>query len=269
MKIALCLSGYFKNSGGLRDSIAGKQYIDRKILSKYDTDVFIHSWDLENQKKVKDLYKPTSSTFEEQLSFQDELELLNEEYFFGKHGAYYSNSMFKTLSVSYSRKMSIDLKSQYEKDNGFEYDCVIMTRFDLGQRGKEYPQKYYATNFNFNPSLNMEYLYSAYWDQFNHGFPDHWFFSNSENMAKVASLHDKLSEYYGKNSEYINRVTTGWPDSDANNEFSNELFSTIKSKNLKKWPINGCIDNHKLYKWHFINTGLYEKCHFIDITEDR
>ena len=162
-----------------------------------------------------------------------------------------------------------DTRSENEIKNDFSYDCVVMARFDLGQRGKEYSQKYYATNFNFNEMLDMSYIYSAFWDQLNHGFADHWFFSNSKNMDVVSSLHDNLLDYYSPSSKYVKNVTTGWPDSDSCNDFSNEFFNQGSLLNKKIWPLNACIDNHKLYKWHFINTGLYKVCKFIDITEDR
>jgi len=269
MKIALCLSGYFGNTSDTSDAVSGYYYIKKKLLSKYDVDVFIHSWDLGNQAKAVELYRPTEKLFELQKDFSSDLSRLDENYFFGKDGQYYHNSMFKTFSVSYSRKASVLLKRQYEIKNNFTYDCVVMTRFDLGQRGKEHKQKYYATNFNFHEKLDMNYIYSAYWDQLNHGFADHWFFSNSKNMDKVSCLHDKLVEYYTPGSEYVKKVTEGWPDSDVVNEFSNEFYSPSKSNNLKTWNLNGCIDNHKLYKWYFIDSGLYDTCKFVDITEDR
>jgi secreted Zn-dependent insulinase-like peptidase len=165
--------------------------------------------------------------------------------------------------------MSVLLKKNYEDKNNFKYDCVVMCRFDLGQRGKQYPQKHYATNFNFSENLDMNFVYSVYWDQLNHGFADHWFYSSSENMDIVSCLHDNLLSYYSPNSEYVQKVTKGWPDSNQHNEFSNEFYNTTKEIDLKTWPLNACIDNHKLYKWYFIDTGIYEKCKFVDITEDR
>jgi len=271
VKIALCLHGYFKNAGGVEASIRGHQYITSK-LAKYNVDTFIHSWDLENEDLVRSLYKPESAMFERQIQFEDELQIINQTDFFGSKGEapgmYRINNVFKGLSFLYSRKAAMEIKKQYEKSNNFKYDCVILARFDLGQRGKEHPQKYYATNFNFNPSLDMNFVYSAFWNQLNHGLADHWFFSNSENMDKVSSLYDKVTEYYQLGSEYVSKVTTGWPDSNSYDEFSNEFFNSNKSENLKTWPLWACIDNHKLYKWYFIDSELYDKCKFIDITRD-
>ena len=272
MKIALCLHGYFANAGGYEAGVEGYKYIRRKLLEKHDVDVFIHSWDLENKDTILSLYNPAASLFEEQNQFKYELSQVDEEHFFGPSkeapGMYSINNIFKAMSFLYSRKYAVRLKSEYEQSNGFEYDCVVLARFDLGQRGKEHYQKYYATNFNFSELLDMNYVYSAFWNQLNHGYADHWFFSNSKNMNIVSKLYDKVIEYYQKDSEYVKRVITSWADTNESDEFSNEFFKNSKSLE-KKFPLWGCIDNHKLYKWYFIDSGLYNISKFIDITEDR
>ena len=273
MKIALCLHGYFANKGGVAASVAGHSYIDQKLLSRHDVDVFVHSWDLDNQERITSLYNPVECLFEKQITFDDELEKIDQDYFFSEHGGsapgmYSMNTVFKGLSFLYSRKQVMEIKKGYEERTGMVYDCVVLARFDLGQRGKEHPQRYYATNFNFNPNLDMNYVYSAYWDQLNHGYADHWFYSNSENMNLLANLYDKVVEYYQPDSDYAKSVTTGWPDSNHYDEFSNEFFQNNNGNKLKTFPLWGCIDNHKLYKWYFIDSGLYEKSKFIDITRD-
>ena len=274
MKIALCLSGYFANAGGAIGSERGYEYIQRKILDGRDVDVFVHSWDLENEDRVKELYSPKADLFEPQHSFDEELESFQEDWFnedFDRDKTMYkTNTIYRGLSQLLSRKKAVDLKSEYEKENGFVYDCVILTRFDLGTRGKEHYQVYYATNMNFSDTLDMSYLYSAFWDQFNHGYADHWFFSSSENMNVVANLYDKVFDYYQPSSDYVKAVTEGWPESSAKDEFSNEKFvpKEVRTTDLKRYPRWGCVDNHKLYKWHFISTGLHEKAKYIDITRD-
>lgn len=271
MKIALCLSGYFENAGGLFSSLRGNEYINRKVISNHDVDVFVHSWDLKNEALVKKVYNVTDCIFEKQKDFSEKLKMCNQEWFLDNKnsppGMYSTNSIFKTLSVSYSRMMANQIKSDYEAANNFKYDCVVMARFDLGQRGKEHKQKYYATNINFDPNLDMQYIYSAFWDQLNHGFADHWFYSNSKNMDIVSALHNDIVNYYQKDSDYVKNVLHHWPDSNAKNQFSNEMFQDIKSSDPKTWDKWGCIDNHKLYKWHFISKNVYDKCRFVDITE--
>ena len=74
MKTALCLHGYFANAGGVEASVKGHKYITSKIPE--DTDVFIHSWDVENASLMMDLYNPVSVDIEHQKDFSEELQVL-------------------------------------------------------------------------------------------------------------------------------------------------------------------------------------------------
>jgi len=268
MRVALCLHGYIANTNGINGAIMANQYIKDKILNGNNVDIFIHSWDIPNKDLALDLYNPKCEQFEQQKDFSKELTSYNQSWFFeGKTappGMYSTNTIYRGLSFLYSRKRCIEIKAEYEKENNFAYDCVIVTRFDLGMRGKEHPQKYYATDIHFNSSFEMKKIYSCFWAQLNWGIADHWFYSNSANIDKVASLYDYAVRYYQPDSEYVKRVTTGWPDSNEQNEFSNEILKSNKVSELVKFPRWGCIDNHKLYKWHFMETGLYKKSAFVD-----
>jgi hypothetical protein len=274
MKIALCLHGYFANAGGTEASELAYKYIKRKILEGNDVDVFIHSWDTINKDKILSLYKTPNHCFEEQKDFAAELEKFDsgwfEEGFNRDKTVYKTNTIFRGLSYLYSRMKAIEMKKQHEEENDFEYDCVVLARFDISRRGLEHPQIYYVTKINFNPGLDMEYLYSAHWNQMNHGYADHWFYSNSKNMDIVGSLYSEIFKYYQEDSDYTKAVTSAWPESNQIDEFSNECmrkpqYRTSQLKTFDKW---GCIDNHKLYKWHFIVTGLHEKSRYVDITVD-
>jgi hypothetical protein len=275
MKIALCLHGYFANAGGTEASERAHKYISRKLLNNRDVDVFVHTWDTPaNQQKIIDLYAPERMESEVQNNFTEELTKFDEDWFnegFARGETMYNtNTIFRGLSFLYSRKRAVELKREHEQEKGFEYDCVILARFDLGTRGKEHYQIYYATNINFDDRLDMNYLYSAYWDQLNHGYADHWFYSNSKNMDLVGGLYDRVFEYYQTDSGYTKAVTEGWPESNAQDEFSNERLkeSKARTENLKVFERWGCIDNHKLYKWDFMQTGLHAKSKYIDITRD-
>ena len=277
MKTALCLHGYFDNKnqfrpGGESVAISAYNYIKEKIIDNpalVEVDIFVHTWDEENSKKIEELYEPKNIKVQKQKTFEEDLTKFDE--FPTPPGMYAGNTIERGLSIHYSRTESIALKSLHEKENKMKYDCVIVGRFDMGQRGKEHPQKYYVTNFNFDEEYDQNYLYCADWDQFNWGIPDHWFYGGSEVMDTVGSLYHKLPNYYNLNSDYVKAVTLGWPDSNAKNEFSNEMKKEDKDKNkepLAIFPVWGAIDNHKVYKWHLIQTGLYNKIKTVDITED-
>tara|TARA_A100001015_G_C14984699_1_gene711006 strand:+ start:187 stop:1725 length:1539 start_codon:yes stop_codon:yes gene_type:complete len=267
MKIALCLHGYYNSSGGSESGDFGFDYITKNIIVGNNVDVFVHSWDLSAKDKILQNYKPTSSLFEEQKSFEEELSKIDTDWFeedFDRSKTMYRNSVLQTLSFLYSRKVSVELKRKYEQDNGFEYDCVVLCRFDLGSRGKEHPQLFYATDIEFSPSADLNKLHMKYWNQFNWGIADHWFYSSSKTIDQVAGLYDKIEEYYQKDSDYVKAVTTGWPESNVENEFSNEIFLKNKTDNLVKFDKWHCIDNHKIYKWFFHETGLSKQIGFGD-----
>ena len=267
MKIALCLHGYYNSSGGPESCNFGFDYLNKNVISGNDVDVFVHSWDLPAEERILQSYKPTSSLFEAQSDFEEELSRIDSEWFeegFDRSQTMYRNSIYQTFSFLYSRKASVELKKKYEEENGFEYDCVILCRFDLGSRGKEHPQLFYATDMEFNLSADLDKLHMKYWNQFNWGIADHWFYSNSKTMDQVAGLYDKLESYYHKDSDYVRAVTEAWPESNSDNEFSNELFLKNKSDNLVKFEKWHCVDNHKLYKWFFYETGLSKRIGFGD-----
>lgn len=100
-----------------------------------------------------------------------------------------------------------------------------------------------------------------------------WFFSNYENMKLLATAYDRCYEYFLPNSMYELAVTTGWPDSQMMGnlnsqdpgQFSNEVLKPREQrvKNLMKYPKWQCINNHILYKWFFIDSGLYKKSRFV------
>lgn len=268
MKIAFCLHGYVANSNGVNGAIMANQYMKDRILDRHDVDVFIHSWDIKNKDIALDLFKPTKSQFELQNEFESELQGYDEGWFFGDAnsppGMYSTNTIFRGMSFLYSRKRALEIRAEYERDNDFKYDAVVIARFDMGMRGKEHYQKYYATDFYFNGNANMDKLYSCYWQQLNWGIADHWFYSSSDNMSAVGSLYDCLGDYYNPESDYVKSVTEAWPESNSEDEFSNEMMKSERSTLLTSFPRWGCIDNHKLYKWHFMQTGLYDQCAFVD-----
>ena len=72
MKIALCLSGYFDSLTDLSSKgIDGFDHLKRHVFSKGDVDVYIHSWDKENESQIKTLYNPKYAIFEHQIDFSD------------------------------------------------------------------------------------------------------------------------------------------------------------------------------------------------------
>ena len=271
MKIALCLYGYFNNRADNNAGMKGYDYIQKNIVDKIngELDIFIHSWEPKLKQTIKNLYNPKKSIYEKQKNFTKDIELygVNENWInegFDRNSTIYKQCTIQaSLGFFYSRATSIALKCSYEELNNFNYDCVIVVRFDLGQRSG-WHKGYNVSLIKFNPKLDMNYIYSAMWKQLNAGFCDQWFFSNSENIDLLGDMYlNSISDYFLPNSNYYKAITNGWKDSNANDQFSNEFFKKNKSENLVKYPKWQMINNHILHKWHFMQTGLYEKSKFL------
>lgn len=272
MKTAICLYGlydnHFYNSGN-----DGYSHIKEKILSKIPTaDFFCHSWSVNDKKNIIEKYNPKKYIIEQQIDFTNCVNNIDLNYFLTTPQRDW-NYLFRAFSFYYTRAQAIKLKKQFEEENNFTYDCVVICRYDIGQRDRHWTGKYFVSKINFNPTNDMNFLYSAMWDQLNAGMADQWFYSNSKNINKFIDMYDKLSQYLIKGSDYVNAVTGGWFDSnefDCNDpsdtrQFTNEVLlnNEQKSKNFMKYPIWECVNNHIMHKWFLKDIGLYEKSKYL------
>ena len=271
MKIAICLHGKYNNRLSPYSGDNGGKYLKEIIFDQYrnyEIDVFIHSWDSDLGVRITKIYQKflKKSVFEAQIDFKEIILRSGiDDQLFNPPNQQQFRTCANSLSFFYSRKMAIELKTNYEKENGFKYDAVITSRFDLGQidhYNGSHPYK--VSEINFNPEFNMNHIYSAMWDQLNCGYADQWFYSNSENIDKIAGLYEKSLEYFLPNSNYI-KALSNWPDSNSGDEFSNEFFKSqdFKSKNPYQYKIENAINNHAMYKWFFIDLKLYSLSRFV------
>lgn len=263
MKTAVCLHGLARGSSVKADGAYGEKFAT--LLEKIkDCDVFIHSWDFDIMDELCDIFKPIKYQFQPQYRFSEETVKLKDKNFGITHSAA-QGDLFKTLSFLKSRKTAIDLKKQHEEKQGFKYDCVLVSRFDVGHHKDGLNL---TSHLNFDRELDMSKMYQAYWNQTNAGASDHWFYSNSENIDMLSTLYDKLFDYLQEDSEYANWCKNGWPLSNADNEFSGELFSNYKSDNPMKYTKDNVIliNNHCLYKYHLMKNNMWEndKSHFLN-----
>lgn len=273
-KIALCLYGRYNNRlAPNKSGDDGYKYIKENIISRVNegnVDVFIHSWDLDNQEKIIKNYKPYLKKvfFETQRVFdKDVRDSINESIFESKSRESF-RTVSNTLSFLYSRAQSIKLKKDFEENQNIKYDSCVVCRFDLGQIDKYngfHNHQYKVSEIKFNPDADMAYIYSAMWDQLNAGYADQWFYSSSEKINILIDFYEKAFEYFQEDSSYIRALCSGWPDSNQDEEFSNEYFksSEEKTKNLVKYEISDAINNHFLHKWFFIDMNLYNISKFV------
>lgn len=173
MKIALCLTGL------PRSYRQGYEYIHANLLSKYDTDVFFHTWITDDCLDLIQVYNPKSYLFEKPLG-----KLFAEKY------TRISNPNFpayNTASSFYSVFNSILLKRKYELSNDITYDFVVRCRFDM------------ALNFvpDFNESVS-DLLYVP--DDLTHiGSPlisDHFAYGSSKIIDRYSMTFLNLDMLY-------------------------------------------------------------------------
>jgi hypothetical protein len=190
MKIAFCLHGNtgivytnkhdykWNESSQYTDYRIGYEHFKKHIFDvnklNYNTiDVFIHNWNVEYQDGIIDIYRPKKSLFEPQINF-------------GAVGDNPNGTLRKEFIYSrwYSEKESIRLKSEYEKENNFEYDIVFSTRFDL----------LFLKDLDFNSFKDTSLLYTPLNADFmphNPRLSDLFFFSNSKNIDNyLGKLYD-------------------------------------------------------------------------------
>ena len=215
MKVAVCFFGLVGTTKGKSQELRGnpeecfeissEKYL-KHIIEKNDVDVFVHSWSTDMENRILDIYKPKKHLIEKQIVFD------TPDYITG------TTEVRKQTHYSlwYSRKKVNELKSQYEKENGFKYDCVMLARFDLAWQTDlifdKYDQSLFWTQrwpkkvLNGRTLSDLEYWqlcdtgvkFETVWHGHpytNHGLLGMWFFSNSENIDKFATLYDKLDEY--------------------------------------------------------------------------
>lgn len=272
MKIALCLYGYYNNKADNNAGDKGFAYIKDKVLrhsNAHEIDIFFHTWDVQNSSKIYSQYNPIIHEIEIQKDFnivmsENDINQSKIDAGFNRPTSKYKTcAIDKSLSFFYSRTQALRMAFKHAKDNDFVYDCVIAARFDLGHRST-WHLGYHVSQMDFDPNLDMNYIYSAMWMQLNAGYADQWFFSNQENMELLANMYEDSLDYFKYGSEYQKAITNNWIDSDANNPTSNEfLKDKAIRKSTKSYPIWQMVNNHIIHKWHFIKTGLYEKSKFI------
>lgn len=278
MRFALCISGYFSNID--KDDLTKTNYIQdniiKHILENNNTcDIFIHSFDITNERNILNKYQNVSKyIIEEQHDFNkilnDEnrifINLLNKEYDLSKYPQY---NIFSTLSFMYSRSKSIKLAIEYAEENNIKYNAIIRVRFDIGIRLKMPHLGLKPDNLVFNPkdNYNYNYFYSSYWNQLNAGYADFWEFSNMENMNILSGIYDFItSQCFVIDSLFLSCLND-WFESDKNNELTNVRLQPNKDiyKNAKIDKIH-CLNNHYIEKYFCLCNGLYTKSKFLDFT---
>jgi len=111
------------NTGNIIDFKSCAQTIIHNVISPNDADVFIHSWSVDQEKDLIDIYKPKKYSFEKQEMFGYN--------FTQEEGADIINGQgFRVTSRYVSVERGMNLKQEYENEQGFVYKWILIFRLD-------------------------------------------------------------------------------------------------------------------------------------------
>lgn len=201
----------------------GYEHLKKNIIDKYDTDVFCHCWNVEAEDIIKELYKPKKYLFEQQKLFDLSLNeynineherdinkwnlsenakkgyihVFNNRNNWNKTIEEFKIQMFRTSSRWYSTKEVLRLKNEYEKENNFEYEYVLICRYD----------NFWNFPFHDKPNTNIDFdllkfdnKYS-YFESRGHrsdadiSVQDLWILTNSKNSNYFLNMFDERRNY--------------------------------------------------------------------------
>jgi len=179
MKIAVCFMGIIGGTkgnagqGGLLDPSISYNSFKKNIIDQHpndEIDVFIHTWTIEKEDQLVELYKP-KKIWAEIDNYSDEV--LKD---FGDKRKKRPDIAWRAWRRWNSNYKTIQLKKDYEDEHNFKYDCVMVTRLDLD----------YMVPFDFHKfDLNVFWINSTGWNKIGINYNqwgDIFFFSNSEMM---------------------------------------------------------------------------------------
>lgn len=241
MKVAVCLHGLSLGRNTLRDITRSNPDTDWKrytktilenIISNNAADVFMHTWEHEEIEELVEVYKPKLYLAEPQKQFNPFFDNETLEHDKENYNSYvyneYSPIVYahpRMFSYSYSFDKSDSLRQSYENVNGFKYDYVIKTRFDL--------QILKTINVaEYNPERIQ---IGKWWGSHPKGMEDLLIIANSTNMTKASSLYHKIYEYY----------------------LGNDYNTKIRSMGLGAYHF---ASPHELFYYHFEQMELLNKC---------
>ena len=167
MKVCLLLSG------GMRNATETFPSFKSNLLDRYDTDVFISTWNSHNVYDSINLFNPISVDVENyEAGFQSKWESLVSH---NEHKLETNANLVSMISMWYKTIRVNQLRTKYENLMGFKYDLIIKTRPDI--RIEE------PMNLIQSPNLSIPYG----WD-WSEGINDLMAWGNQYNMDTYCEL---------------------------------------------------------------------------------
>jgi hypothetical protein len=177
MKIALCLSGFMRT---FEETFPNLQ---KYLLSQYNIDIFIYTWD------IQDGHLPHIKISKDKLSIKYKTDNIVVNKFMPLTQISHEKSYDKNRNVNnvFSMYNNIyqcnKLKSTFEDNNNFKYDCVIRMRPDINLK-----------ELLLINNLSLDIINIPRSGDFG-GINDQCAYSNSENMNEYSSLILDINRY--------------------------------------------------------------------------
>ena len=174
-------------------SISHQHFVKHIKNINENVDVFMHSWSEDRKENLVDLYVPKLHYFEPQIIFDFEYSVGDAEGPGGESNVWVDgkfrgldNLRFHGLfSRWYSAKVANNLRLTYEKQHDFEYDFVMLTRYDLA-----YKIDFDFTSFSKDKFYSIPPLSLHATGHIHHGMNDLWFISDSKKMSKFLEIYE-------------------------------------------------------------------------------
>jgi|694.fasta_scaffold02082_14 hypothetical protein len=208
-KVAICISGL------IRTGIPAYRSFE-KFFQDLEADIFFHTWhDTDRVPRIVDLYQPKNYCVSQP---------------FVRNPKTNSDGQGAWGNMLYGMMMANELKKEYEIANGFRYDLVIKTRFDL----------VFHPNccFNHRPKIQPRTIYCPggnngfnHTDYESHGINDIMFWGDGESMDIATNVYQYYRHRALKTSDKITRGILVDPG-DLYFSAGNLIYSRIINRNI-------------------------------------
>jgi hypothetical protein len=177
MKIALCFSGQ------ARSVKSGYEYYKKNLLDKYDVDVYFHTWQCDEIKLFRELYKPVHYFHEKPLTNDADTRYTRTP-----------NAQKYPPRFTYSMFYSMSRVNQILKNTNIDYDWVIRSRTDYALNVQIHFEELDKTKL-YIPNCRMVPERDFGNDQFA--------FGSLDTMVKYMSTFDNIDKYYDAGVQFI------------------------------------------------------------------
>ena len=228
-RIAICFHGLSSSTSDKGFKINFKESfesIKKYIINcnkKYQFDIYFHTWDNSEKKKIIKFLKPVKYQFEKTIDFSSVINntdrfkvFLNKEYTGVVNEKKYLHSLYSRFYSLWKSILIVNNIEDYKFVISLRFDLILKKKIEFNNLNNKYlicskfiefqddPKK----KFNQMVTLDGEkILYDK--NLFEYGVMDYIFISNPQNIKKISNIFLHLTNYFDKNSDYFKN--NKWP----------------------------------------------------------